>query len=213
MVELIMGYRSIELPLPIRIHDVTEKMFDKLVNPDIRAELHNGVMIVHSPTSVRHDIVAQFLHALIDAYADRKKLGEAFGPNSLFRPEKRRRYAPDVYYLVKNRIPAPIPNEFSIVPDLVIEVLSPSNREYDLNEKRPIYQQHAVREIWMVDPDRRFVLLDRLTSGNAYETLKLSRGRIESGVLPGFWVSPSWLWESPRPPIARCLKRILASRS
>ncbi|HEU5434498.1 MAG TPA: Uma2 family endonuclease [Thermomicrobiales bacterium] len=40
-------------------------------------------------------------------------------------------------------------------PDLVIEVLSPSNREHDLLTKRALYARAGVREYWLIDPDAR----------------------------------------------------------
>lgn len=42
-------------------------------------------------------------------------------------------------------------------PDLLIEVLSPSNRGHDLLTKRALYARAGVREYWLVDPERRAV--------------------------------------------------------
>jgi Uma2 family endonuclease len=42
-------------------------------------------------------------------------------------------------------------------PDLVIEVLSPSNRTHDVLTKRELYRRGGVREYWMVDPDDRSI--------------------------------------------------------
>ena len=39
------------------------------------------------------------------------------------------------------------------VPDLVIEILSPSSRSYDRRTKRQRYERAGVREFWIVDPD------------------------------------------------------------
>src|SRR2546430_7000309 len=105
MVELKIGCRTVELPFLLRLYDVTERKFDTLVDDDTRAELCDGVMVVHSPTSMLHDEVENFVRELINMYAEKKKLGRAYGPNSLFRPAKGRRFAPDVYFLEKARIP------------------------------------------------------------------------------------------------------------
>ena len=43
------------------------------------------------------------------------------------------------------------------IPDLVIEILSPSNREYDQELKKRLYEQHAVPEYWIVDPENQMV--------------------------------------------------------
>ena len=37
------------------------------------------------------------------------------------------------------------------VPDLVIEILSPSTGKYDRGDKMRVYEQHGVKEYWIVD--------------------------------------------------------------
>ena len=51
---------------------------------------------------------------------------------------------------------------FEGVPDLVVEILSPSTRGHDLLTKRALYARAGVREYWLVDPDARTVEVLRL---------------------------------------------------
>jgi hypothetical protein len=48
-------------------------------------------------------------------------------------------------------------------PDLVCEILSPSNRHYDQNRKRRLYASAGIPEYWILDPDAN--TLDQLVLG------------------------------------------------
>lgn len=51
---------------------------------------------------------------------------------------------------------------FTLVPDLVCEVLSPSTRTLDLGGKRAVYARESVSHLWLVDPDDRSLEAFRL---------------------------------------------------
>jgi Uma2 family endonuclease len=75
---------------------------------------------------------------------------------------------------------------FEGVPDLVVEVLSPSNRVHDVLTKRALYARAGVREYWIVDPIERSVdvlTLDR----DAFHAAQLATGNdaVISPVLDG----------------------------
>jgi Uma2 family endonuclease len=38
-------------------------------------------------------------------------------------------------------------------PDLIIEILSPSNKKRDLITKKQLYEKFAVKEYWIIDPE------------------------------------------------------------
>lgn len=54
---------------------------------------------------------------------------------------------------------------FTIAPDWVCEVLSPSTRRLDLSEKRALYAREGVRHLWFVDPDARTLEAFELRDG------------------------------------------------
>lgn len=67
------------------------------------------------------------------------------------------RPAPDISWWSAERRPTISRGAVRVVPDLVIEVLSPSTRPNDEGVKRELYMRSGVRELWLVDPDARTV--------------------------------------------------------
>jgi Uma2 family endonuclease len=210
VVELKLGLKTVDLPYAVRIYGVAEEQFDELVDEDTRAELLDGVMIVHSPASPRHDDLANFVRGLMRYFARSRRLGGVFGPDALVHLATCRRFGPDAFFLTQDRVPVPLPpDQFEGAPDLVVEVLSPSNREDDLEDKRPAYRQAGVRELWLIDPDEQQVVVDR-RRGRRYTTRTVTTGRLESSALAGFWLEADWLWMTPLPDDLECLRTILS---
>jgi Uma2 family endonuclease len=211
VVEVKIGRKTVDLPYTVRIPDVTEEMFDELVDADTKAELINGVLVMHSPAAINHDDIGGFLRALMRYFASRRKLGRVLGPDSIVHLATCRKFCPDTFFVRRGRLRRPRPKEFDGAPDQVTEVLSPSNRTDDLIGKRPAYQEARVGEIWWVDPDNREVIVDR-PGRRGYTEEVVKRGILQSQVLTGFWIDVAWLWADPLPDDLECLEKILASQ-
>ena len=57
-------------------------------------------------------------------------------------------------------------------PDLVVEILSPSNRQIEMHEKFEAYQASLVREYWIIHPWEQWMLQYVLNENNLYELHK-----------------------------------------
>lgn len=90
----------------------------------------------------------------------------------------------------------------------MIEIVSEGDPQYDRREKLPRYRQAKIPEIWLVDPFQQKVFVERL-EGDSYGTLEASSGRLESTVIPSFWIDPAWLWKEDLPSTLVCLREIL----
>jgi len=44
-------------------------------------------------------------------------------------------------------------------PDWIIEILSPSSKLMDMEVKRKLYEQHGVKEYWIIHPEERYVMI------------------------------------------------------
>ena len=72
------------------------------------------------------------------------------------------------------------------VPTLVVEVLSGSGKGRDMVIKLDLYMQSGVREYWMVDPDKREVMLYSFDKRNIMDHAFFSRDQaVQSMVFPG----------------------------
>ena len=60
---------------------------------------------------------------------------------------------PDLLYLAPEHLDRIRDDGVHGPPDLVVEILSPTSRRWDLREKRAAYARHGVRELWFIDPE------------------------------------------------------------
>lgn len=69
-------------------------------------------------------------------------------------------------------------------PDLIVEVVSKSNRKYDYHEKYYIYQKYGVREYWIVDSVRAYITIYVLGDGDPPMVVPFT-GKAVSQVIEG----------------------------
>lgn len=142
--------------------------FVREVLPD-RYEVIDGQIVEMPPMSVLSNAVSNRLHVEIGYYARQKKLGEAFMESLIHLPEPvDRNRRPDLCFVSYERWPATRPyssgNAREVVPDLAIEVVSPSDLAEDNHEKIVEYFKCGVRQVWVVYPELRLVyIFDSLT--------------------------------------------------
>jgi Uma2 family endonuclease len=205
----------LDLPFLMRNYDADPDDFEALSDEDFRCEYVDGVLIVHSPASPKHEDRCSFLLFLLRGFAARRRLGSVLSSNSVMQIGERR-FCPDGSFLAMNHADRVQPDRIEGPMDLVFEVLSQSTRAYDLDEKRSWYREAQVPEIWLIDPAKRQFHVDWLhgAGGKAhadYQTELLETGRWHSRVLTGFWIDVEWLWAEPLPNDYDCLTRILGS--
>lgn len=73
-------------------------------------------------------------------------------------------------------------------PELIIEILSPSNQSHDLVTKLNLYMNYGVKEYWIVNPMLNAVTVYTLNEEEVYEQheMKSEHGKITSKFLEGF---------------------------
>ena len=93
---------------------------------------------------------------------------------------------PDIAYFSAERIPLDvrITGYAEVPPDLVVEIVSPSDSPREVNDKAWMWLSYGVRLVWVVQPDTRTV--DVHAPGRAVVTLDEHDTLDGLDVLPGF---------------------------
>ena len=132
------------------------------------------------PRPVATIFIVTFLGFVMGGYADAKELGTvSCAKVALFRPPLpgRRRFAPRCLSHSPEARLFSVPKVFPGARDLVVEVLSPSTRAYDLGDKRLAYHDAQIEEIWLVDDDNRQLFIDRKRRGRLQKSRLAARSR------------------------------------
>lgn len=155
--------------------------------PDKQVELVRGVLIVREPPGFLHGDVAMRLAMRLANHADAHGLGHVLAAETGFKlqsnPDTVR--AADVAFLISERVPDPRPEGYpAIAPDLVVEVLSPSDRPGEVLAKVGDWLEAGARLVWVVDPRRR---LARIYRQDGTEAVIADHESLDGeNVVPGF---------------------------
>jgi Uma2 family endonuclease len=158
------------------------------ITPEHKWEFINGEVIMHSPALNRHLRATRRLFQVVALHCQIHQCGEAHMEKAMT-SFPRNDYEPDVCFfgLAKAALIHPDTLRFP-VPDLIVEVLSPSTEQRDRGVKFADYASHGVGEYWVVDPVAETVELYRL-QGDTYPAAEAqSNGLLYSQVIPGLEV-------------------------
>lgn len=158
-------------------------------------ELWDGELIMSpSPSFFHQDIVDRF-HDALKAWVREHRLGKtAVAPLDMVLTP-RRAVQPDVVFIASDRLGI-IGESVRGAADLVAEVLSPGTRRRDRIEKRDLYEQHGVKEYWLIDPEARTVEVLHLERGEYRLAGRWQPGeQAASRLLKGFTVPVASLFE------------------
>ena len=153
-----------------------------------RYELVAGELRVMSPSGWEHGEIVYNLQTLLGHYIRQHGLGRGFGAETGFllrrNPDTVR--APDFAFIAKKHLPDTKPKEafWPGAPDLAVEVLSPSDRMGEVDEKIEEWLAAGCAAVWVVDPKLQTVTIYQSPTNVLVKTA----GEIFNGdpVVPGF---------------------------
>lgn len=152
-------------------------------------ELVGGQLVERPPMGQKADAFAARILIWIGRFVEQHALGlmnRAQGSYQIFPHDPKKVRIPDVSFIRADRLPpeGPMEGHCRIVPDLVVEVVSPNDIAEELDEKIEDFLQAGVPLVWVLNPHTRTVQIHRAGGHDS----RLRHGDILDGedVLPGF---------------------------
>ena len=160
-------------------------------------ELIAGEVVVEE-ASWRHQRVATRLLGAISGWiSSGEARGEAIMPLDV-KIDDENVFALDLLWYAAPNVPANLDVRPYPMPDLAIEVRSPSTWRYDLGTKKSKYESRGLTELWLVDTESQTVLVFRRSKSviQSFDiALEPVRGQtLTSPQLPGFELALSGLF-------------------
>jgi Uma2 family endonuclease len=156
--------------------------------------LIDGEIVMNDP-SARHGAGQETILFALNVWTRAEPgRGRAYFPADI-QLDGRNVFVPDVlWYREERRLDLDSPPPYPM-PDLAVEVRSPSTWRYDIGAKKAGYESHRLPELWLVDTAAHAVLAYR-RSKPASPTFDIAleiecAGELTSPLLPGFALSVS----------------------
>jgi Uma2 family endonuclease len=162
---------------------------DLLAMPDGKSyELVDGRLVERNLGAESSWIGGQ-IYSLLNLYCREHASGWVWPADNgyqCFPHERGRIRRPDVSFIRAGRLPGDVlPKGFvRIPPDLAVEVVSPNDTAYELEEKLEDYQQAGVRLVWVIHPESRTVTIYR--ADGTVSRLREAEELTGEDVIPGF---------------------------
>ncbi len=116
-------------------------------------EIVEGILFVAPRARALHQIVASRLAAFLIMYVEAENLGVVVPDADLIIDAHNTYVSPDIMLFLGDRMAAIDRTDWlRVLPDLIVEVISPASTTHDQRTKRDIYARVGVPHYWIVYP-------------------------------------------------------------
>ncbi|MGB7414483.1 MAG: Uma2 family endonuclease, partial [Thermosynechococcaceae cyanobacterium] len=155
-----------------------------------RYEIIDGELFVTHAPHLNHQNAGGNLHVALANWSEQTQLGKVFEtPGVIFSVHDA--VIPDVVWVSHERLASGVDDagHFTVAPELMIEVLSPGerNEQRDKKAKLKLYSVHGVREYWIVSWQQKSIeVYRRQNTQLQLVTTLLAEDTLTSPLLPEF---------------------------
>jgi Uma2 family endonuclease len=178
-----------EAAMSIPTQLLTYRDLEQFPDDGMRYEIIDGVLYASASPLEIHQWVSGELYAVLRQVVIKTGWGWVYYAPVDVRFAEDSQVQPDLLVIRRDRLHIYQGSTVHSAPDLVVEIISPSNPAYDQVAKRRLYEEGGVLEYWLVDPAARTFLILALRHGVSVPVEPID-GVVHSTVVPGLTVDP-----------------------
>jgi Uma2 family endonuclease len=163
----------------------TSADYDSLPDDENCYEIIDGVLYMAPPPTPDHQSVSRWFVHYLTTYIHIPGIGQVYAAPIGVELAKDKVVEPDIVVILKGNEQIITSKRIVGIPDLVVEIASPSTAGYDRREKQNDYAAAGVPEYWIADPFAKTIEVLVLEQGS-YRSLNVFHGQstLSSRVLP-----------------------------
>ena len=123
-------------------------------------EYVKGELVPMAPPSMEHGEISSNVHLRLGLYVRENQLGRLYIAETTFQLEDRF-VKPDVAFVSTARLPENRRKGSPVPPDLAVEIVSPTDKQYDVTEKAFAYLKAGTHLVWVIEPVAKTVMVYR----------------------------------------------------
>ena len=158
------------------------EVFDMLPEGTLAELIGNQLYMSPAPLYNHQKIAKALIKALDKVIEETGKGTVIMAPFDVKLDASRNAVQPDITVILKTNPNQIVDGRYSVVPDLLVEILSPGNKDHDLITKKDLYEKFGVKEYWIIDPETKLALGFSIREGH-YSKIGESIGKIHSLIL------------------------------
>jgi len=155
-------------------------------------EYVKGELVPMAAAAIVHGEIGVNVIMLLGSYVRENELGRLYTIETTFRLDDRI-VKPDVAFVAEDRLSEEKYKGMPTAPDLAIEIVSPTDKQYDVTEKAFAYLKAGTKLVWVIEPVAKTVMVYR--SETDFTLLTCEDTLTGEDVVEGFACSVSQLFE------------------
>ncbi|GAC1615428.1 MAG: Uma2 family endonuclease [Ktedonobacteraceae bacterium] len=174
--------------------------------PENQIELREGRLIIMSPSDGVSGAVGARFGRLLANWVYDHNLGEVLDSSTGFRLPNGDLLSPDVAFVSRERLKRIVRAYLAVVPELIVEIKSSSDRVRGLEEKIALFLRQGVQVGILIDPDKKAVSVyysTGITTDDDGEEAILQKTTLQDGdmlaipeLFPGWETAITNFWPS-----------------